>query len=106
MCPFWAQRFCPGGCGGFRATSCDHARRISRKLAGCAMSGKVERSLACGLFEVRFAPDGDRGADIAEGPSCAQEPTFRGSPGSTDPPDRDTQFWIGCGVVLGSGAST
>src|SRR4029077_4140143 len=30
------------------------------------------KHLGCGLINVRFAPDSDRIADIAEGPSCAR----------------------------------
>jgi hypothetical protein len=37
-------------------------------------TGNIEH-LGCGLLNVRFAPESDRIADIAEGPSCAQKAT-------------------------------
>src|SRR5437016_2967030 len=41
--------------------------------------------------------------------SLVPYPTIRGSPGALRtghrPPDRDTRFWVGCGVILGPGES-
>ena len=41
---------------------------LTRLTRACTHKSSI---LGCGLLKVRFAPDSDRIADIAEGPSCA-----------------------------------